>query len=86
MTKAEFDKLSNKEIANLSMDDAQYLMSKFMKGMFGQDESDIKMRKKGGVIRVHILFLTLETFELENTFILIVAVLCFHVCFFTTVL
>tara|TARA_R100000278_G_scaffold22434_1_gene21034 strand:- start:156 stop:410 length:255 start_codon:yes stop_codon:yes gene_type:complete len=51
MTKAEFDKLSNKEIANLSMDDAQYLMSKFMKGMFGQDESDIKMRKKGGVIK-----------------------------------
>ena len=51
MTKAEFDKLSNKEIANLSMDDAQYLMSKFMKGMFGQDESDIKMRKQGGMMK-----------------------------------
>ena len=51
MTKSEFDKLSNKEIANLSMDDAQYLMSKFMKGMFGEDSSDIKMRKQGGMMK-----------------------------------
>tara|TARA_B100000424_G_C22897548_1_gene477359 strand:- start:104 stop:502 length:399 start_codon:yes stop_codon:yes gene_type:complete len=51
MTKSEFDKLSNKEIANLSMDDAQYLMSKFMKGFLGQDESDIKMRKQGGMMK-----------------------------------
>ena len=51
MTKAQFDKLSNKEIANLSNDDAQYLMGKFMKGMFGQDESDIKMRKQGGMMK-----------------------------------
>ena len=51
MTKAQFDKLTNKEIANLSNDDAQYLMGKFMKGMFGQDESDIKMRKQGGMMK-----------------------------------
>ena len=51
MTKAEFNKLTNKQIANLSMDDTKYLMSKFMKGMFGQDESDIKMRKQGGMMK-----------------------------------
>jgi len=51
MTKAEFNKLTNKQIASLSMDDAKYLMSKFMKGMFGQDESDIKMRKQGGMMK-----------------------------------
>ena len=51
MTKEEFNKLSNKQIANLSNSDAEYLMGKFLKGMFGQDESDIKMRKKGGAIK-----------------------------------
>jgi DNA invertase Pin-like site-specific DNA recombinase len=49
MTKAEFNKLSNKQIANLSNDDASYLMSKFMKGFAGGDESDISMRRKGGM-------------------------------------
>ena len=51
MTKTEFNKLSNKQIANLSTDDARYLMGKFMKGFAGGDESDISMRKKGGMIK-----------------------------------
>ena len=51
MTKTEFNKLSNKQIANLSNDDAMYLMGKFMKGFAGGDSSDISMRKKGGVIK-----------------------------------
>lgn len=50
ITKKQFLEMPNSEIDKLSFKQIQDLMRKFMPEV-GEDSSDIKMRKKGGVIK-----------------------------------